>query len=342
MMTVAFTLCSNNYFAQAHALGRSFLRHHPLSLFYIVLVDKRAPGIVSDLPGIRILEIESIEGNIHELALRYNIIELNTAVKPQVFSYLFSHTDADQLFYLDPDIYVYRSFDQLEALLSHYQVLLTPHILKPIPIDGKTPQENDFLNYGIYNLGFIALRRSEQADVLLKWWKERTYRYGYIDLARGLFVDQLWINLAPVMFKGVYVLDHPGYNMGPWNLHERWLTHDGDAYYVQKDQPLYFYHFSTFDPTRPPSIHPVFNRFQLDERSDLGGLYQQYAEELLLLNCALLRKIPCFYVEWRLEKLAEQASQDYRKLSVGKKMARRIKRAVPGKVRESILAFISA
>ena len=58
---------------------------------------------------------------------------------------------------------------------------------------------------------------------MLHWWKERTYNMGYQRLEKGLFVDQLWMNLVPVLFESCNVLNHPGYNMGPWNLHERKL-----------------------------------------------------------------------------------------------------------------------
>ena len=49
--------------------------------------------------------------------------------------------------------------------------------------------------------------------VLRNGGKEQTYKMGYFRLSEGLFVNQLPINLVPLFFKGVYILDDRGYNM---------------------------------------------------------------------------------------------------------------------------------
>jgi hypothetical protein len=340
-MTKAFTLCSNNYYAQALALARSFLLHHPNCIFYIVLVDKKIEMTSID-DRIVTLEIEEIESDILSLALRYNIVELNTAVKPQVFLYLFNNTNADTIYYIDPDIYIYDNFTALEDYLNNYDILLTPHILTPIPIDGKTPMENDFLNFGLYNLGFLALKRSASNFQLLEWWKERTYQFGYKDLAKGLFVDQLWMNFIPLFFERVKIILHPGYNMGPWNLHERYLTVTGDKYFIGGTDPLYFFHFSTMNPSKDNQLHPVFNRFTIANRPDLAKLYRDYKKEIMILGYNDYHGLTCYYIKWRAEQLLKEAKDAYNHLPVNKKVVRKIKKAVPETIRKAILGFIQA
>ncbi len=39
-MTIAFTICSNNYLAHAKTVGDSYLKYHPNNKFIIGLVDK--------------------------------------------------------------------------------------------------------------------------------------------------------------------------------------------------------------------------------------------------------------------------------------------------------------
>lgn len=56
--------------------------------------------------------------------------------------------------------------------LDKYSILLTPHIYTPVPVDGKKPGENTFLNYGIYNLGFLALKNDFTAREFAHWWKK--------------------------------------------------------------------------------------------------------------------------------------------------------------------------
>ncbi|TAH01518.1 MAG: glycosyl transferase [Sphingobacteriales bacterium] len=294
-MKIAFTLCSNNYFAQALLLGQSFLLHNPGFEFYVGLIDEKSEQINYNQFNINILPIAQIEPDILDLALKYNIVELNTAVKPHYFLHFIEKFNAKVVIYLDPDIYVYQNFKPLEDYLEIDDILLTPHILKPIPIDRKTPFENDFLNFGLYNLGFIALKVNNNTINMLNWWKQRTYQFGYHNLAKGLFVDQLWVNLVPILFGKCKIINHPGYNIGPWNLHERFLSIKNDSYFVNNDFQLYFYHFSNYNPANSSKIHTVFTRYDFENRPDLVNIYADYTKLLVNNNFFELKKIPCFY-----------------------------------------------
>ncbi len=103
----------------------------------------------------------------------------------------------------------------LQKYLENYSIVLVPHIYTPIPMDGKTPQESNFLNYGIYNLGFIAVKNTTISVQFIRWWKDTTYNFGFFSVKDGLFVDQLPINLVPIFFEEVYIITHFGYNMAP-------------------------------------------------------------------------------------------------------------------------------
>src|SRR5262249_49877928 len=143
------------------------------------------------------------------------------------------------------------------------------HILTPIQLDGKRPTENTFLRYGVYNLGFISARRTDESLALMRWWKERTYSAGHFSPDGGMFVDQLYMNLAPLLFGGISVLRHEGYNVAPWNLHERVLSNKDGSYVVNDTFPLVFFHFSSFrvDSGELPLHH--YNRFTMKSRPDL-------------------------------------------------------------------------
>jgi lipopolysaccharide biosynthesis glycosyltransferase len=339
-MISAFTICSNNYYAQAIVLANSFLEFNSSGKFYIVLVDRIHPLINSPDHRIFVLEIAQIEKDILKLAEKFNIIELNTAVKPQVYLHLFNSLKAEKVIYLDPDIRVYTSLQPLIATLDQFDILVTPHILTSIPDDGKKPMENDFLNYGLYNLGFLALRKSDEVLEMLQWWRSRTYKYGFIDLKKGLFVDQLWINLIPIFHQKVKVLLEPGYNMGPWNLHERTLHKEHNKYLVNERYPLYFYHFSTFNPLNTPSIHPVFNRFDFANRPDLRPIYAAYADELKNHGFGQLYHIPCYYVEWRKKHLLRQEKIAFDDLPKTKQVVIELKKIIPKRIKQVFHALL--
>ena len=296
---IAFTICSANYLAQAVALGDSLLVHNPNYQFIIGLVDEISDNqslpIQIAYPLIPIKDIEIPDFNA--FCGQYNITELNTAVKPFYFSYLFEKNEAaESIVYLDPDIFVYHSFELLEKHLESNQIVLTPHITKPIS-DNKYPTETDFLNAGIYNLGFIALKRGHESLALINWWKERLAHLCKIDFENGLFVDQLWLNFATLFYKEVFVLDNPGYNMAYWNLQERSLSkNDAGAYMVNSDHALVFYHFSGYDLHKQYAISKYQNRFSFSDRKDLTQLFDKYHQDVMSRGFEAFAAIPCKYV----------------------------------------------
>ncbi len=114
---------------------------------------------------------------------------------------------AEKIIFFDPDIKVFNPISFLYEELDVSSIILTPHICTPIVFDNKKPDENHFLNFGIYNLGFIGLKKDEETKKFLSWWKQHTYHKGYIDVYKGIFVDQLPVNLATIFFKNVKVLN---------------------------------------------------------------------------------------------------------------------------------------
>ena len=86
-MNIAFTICSNNYLAKAKVVADTFIAHHNEYEFYIFLVDKLNSEVdYQDFTKFQIIEVSEIISNIDELAIKYNIVELNTAIKPAACS----------------------------------------------------------------------------------------------------------------------------------------------------------------------------------------------------------------------------------------------------------------
>lgn len=338
-MNIIFTLCSNNYLAQAMVLAGSVRQFQPDWTFLIGLVDKKDPSIPYRDFGFEVLEIAQMEPKINSLAQKYSIVELNTCVKPAFFEYLFQQRRAERVIYMDPDTCLFSRLDAVDQLLSTHDFVVTPHILSPIPMDGLSPDEPLFLNYGLYNLGFLALKRSAETQRFLRWWRERTYQKGYDNPARGLFTDQLWINLVPLFFEGVAILRHPGYNMAPWNLHERILLEKDNGYHLESGEPLAFYHFSGFKPG-VPKLHNDYTRFTMEQRAGLKTLYQRYEQQISQNQYTTYSRIPCHYVSVRQEFLAQQQATSQPPVSFYRKKVRQFKGLLPVRLKKLALDLI--
>jgi len=298
-MTVLFTICSNNYLAQARVLMDSVKKYNPDYKRIIGLVDQFSDQIdYSVFEDIEIIPVEELAiSRWEEMLNEYDIIELNTSVKPSYFKFLQEkHSDAEKIFYFDPDIKLFSSLEELAIILDTNSIVLTPHIVTPIDLDALLPEEQTFLNRGIYNLGFIGLRsRDEESLRFLTWWEQRCIHRCKRDICNGLFVDQLWISLVHILFNNTFILRNYGYNMAPWNLHERAIVDNtADGYILNDGSILTFYHFSSYDYREPEQLNrPFYNRFTFESRTDLHPLYNEYQEELISNNIAALSTIGC-------------------------------------------------
>jgi hypothetical protein len=311
---IVFTICSNNYLAQAITLGNSLLIYNPSFTFIIGLVDKKNQFMDYSHIPYEILHIESIGiSNFDEMSRRYDIIELNTSVKPFYFKYFFSQRKSDTVLYLDPDIQVYSPLTELENELLTNDIIITPHFTTPIEDDKLQPEE-DFLNSGLYNLGFIAVKETKVGREMIDWWAERLYNKAYINFKRGLFTDQKWINFVPLFFENVKILTNPGYNMAYWNLHERKLTIKAKVFIVNGLTPLVFFHFSGYNPLIPAVLSKYQNRFSLKELPEIEELFKEYSEELLLNGYKTYVVYPNAYAGIKEKIEREKRKEEIRKI----------------------------
>lgn len=313
-MKIIFTICSNNYLAQAKALGDSILETNPEYRFFIGLVDTLSPEInyETEIGHPVILANEIGIPDFESLWEKYNIIELNTCVKPFFLEYFTNqYKDLSYLMYFDPDTFVFGNIADIEAeFIDGKEIILTPHILTPIPLDGKMPNEHLFLNFGTYNLGFIGIKNPSNNISFFKWWGERTYNIGFDRVSEGLFVDQLWMNFTPIFYSNTVVSKNAGLNMGPWNLHERYLSKTSEQkWIVNKNIELVFYHFSNYKFSKPEILASYYDRFGFDDRKDLIELYKDYLEILIQNNIEKLSGLKCHYVTLRNDYLENKKVQ---------------------------------
>jgi hypothetical protein len=314
-MKIAFTICSNNYLPQARVLRNTLKENNPEYQFFYFLVDR--PLHTVDYKTDLISEVIPIEDigipEFDALWKKYNIIELNTSVKASAFRYLINRfPEADLLFYFDPDIAVLTPLKYLETQLETNEFILTPHILQPMALSEQRPNEYDFMNFGLYNLGFLGLKNTTQIrDKFLPWWEERLLELCYINTTKGLFVDQLWMTLVPVLFEKVGVLKHPGLNVAPWNIQERKISFNEGKYMINIDHELVFYHFSSYKERNPEALFYNYERNNaLMGDEVLEALYKWYHQQLTSMDSTAYLNSKCVFIQMKEAYLNELKSRE--------------------------------
>ncbi|MGL4632156.1 MAG: glycosyl transferase [Leadbetterella sp.] len=299
----AFTICSINYLAQAKTLGQTLAKTNPDYEFVIGLCDKvEGSGVdKTKLEGLTLLEVDKIGiERFASMCDRYDITELNTAVKPFYFDYFFNkRSDIESVLYFDPDIEMFDNLSGIEQGLENHNIVLTPHLYTPI-FDDLLPREQQIFVNGIYNLGFVAVKKSTESQKFIDWWKTKLETECYMDVQKGMFVDQLYCNMVPLYFEGVKIDKYPGYNISYWNLHERQLTSTQGGYFFN-EKPLVFYHYSGMDIVAKDTISRWTQRHDLHNRPELRPIYDGYRKQLADNENAYFKTIPCYYLKPKVE-----------------------------------------
>lgn len=273
---IVYTSICMNYLPKALILGESLKKNNKDIKFYVILLEREVPKewpkeaeeIVDEV----ILAKDVGFDDFDKFIFKHSIVEAATSVKGRALVYLLENY-SEKVVYLDPDICVYNSLQELSDLLDQHEIILTPH--------QTIPEKNEFdiinnelcsLQHGIYNLGFVAVRNGKEGMRFARWWKERLELYCYDDIPKGIFTDQRWCDLAPAYFD-VHILKDPGYNFAPWNLTTRKLKKKNGKIKVNDKYELFFIHYSGFDSG---ANEVVYNYYAPDKNSVENQLRDEY------------------------------------------------------------------
>lgn len=273
--SIFYTSICANYLGKALALATSVKRSYPNSLFIIGLVERDLPlefniSAYTAVDAVVFAHELMENGQFDAWVFRYSIVEAATAIKASLLRHLYlRYPLSEHFFYLDPDTYVYSPFHELHELLEKSPIVVTPHLETP----GNLEMELSALRHGVFNLGFLAVRRHPETVRFIDWWVARLDYACYDDIPNGMFTDQKWINLVPCFFD-TEVLREPGFNFATWSLMDRKLSRDAYGTYFVNDKPLRFAHFSGFDSNM---FHRCIDRWAKDNSVLLESFASEYS-----------------------------------------------------------------
>jgi hypothetical protein len=277
------TIIAKNYVAFARTLCETYRRLHPEDRCFVLVVDEYKDFINPAEESFELIGVEElgIPDFYPKFAFKYNITELSTSVKPDFLQLLLHKKGVDRLLYIDPDIIVLEKLDGLYEALDRSDIIVTPHLDADFPDDGLKPDDSHTGQVGLFNLGFIGINSSENANNFLNWWKTKLYNKCVVDFEAGYFVDQKFLDVALFFFDGIHIEKDTGYNVAIHNLHSRRLSFENGAW-LCNGKPLYFYHFCGFDYSDSGNICRYFPnlRYNLDNRPDVAPLYNDYRDRI--------------------------------------------------------------
>ena len=289
-----FTSAALNYIPKVRMLFNSIKKVHPEFQLHLALADRPPADIdlsvepFDHLWPISELAIPAWQG----WAFGHTIVELSTAIKPFMLARLLALPGCSKVLYLDPDMIVFSTLDEILMALEDADIVLTPHQTIPEKsLSAVIDNEICSLKHGIYNLGFIGVRANDEGKRFAQWWGERVYHFCRDDIPNGLFTDQRWIDLAPAFFEGCSIIRASRFNVATWNLTTRRFSGSLENGFEVDDQPLGFYHFTGFDS----GAHRTMAIKNAAGNHSVMELIEWYERETKALSSDPLAQMPWFF-----------------------------------------------
>ena len=241
MKDVFCTYLDHNYLSRALLTIGSLRRFEAQTPIHILALSELCESILRHLalPNVNIIPLAALEKEYPELALiksSRSTIEYYFTLSPFLPHFLFSHTDADRITYIDGDLYFFTSPRPVLNHLGEASVAITPHRFS-----------FDFRNhhvYGRFNVAWLTYRRCAEALECLNTYKADCTAWCYDRLEDGRFGDQKYLDAWPGRYPSLKIIEHKGFNLANWNIHNYMIRLKGDVVMID-DDPLIFFHFAS-------------------------------------------------------------------------------------------------
>lgn len=221
------------------------LAHYGECKLHVLLVD----GIgTATHPSCQFWYLSDLKGDLQaiEVIAKYSgdTDKLRWCLKPVFMQYLLQleSLTVNPLIYLDNDLYFFGDYDFLFELLKDHNFILTPHYYRNRPDEKQNWFEANF-RVGLYNAGFLGANRNSVNG--LRWWAECCRYRCEKSAVRGLFDDQKYLDLLPVVEDKVHVLKHKGCNLAGWNMDVCKREMVAGEVVIDKTYPIVFIHFNS-------------------------------------------------------------------------------------------------
>lgn len=236
------TYFDHNYLSRGLALYHSLQRQAPQAVLWVLCLSDEAHEVLLalGLPGIvpvRMTEFEAAEPEVAATRATRSPVEYYFTCTPAwILFVLARETEAEWITYLDGDLYFFQSPEAIYDELQDASVAIIPH---------RYPRrlEKRLMKFGVYNVGWVGIRRNEAGRMVASWWRQRCIEWchDYVDGDR--FADQRYLDSFPRLSSSVKVVENIGANLAPWNIGNYRIDAGDGGVMLDAAVPLIFFHF---------------------------------------------------------------------------------------------------
>lgn len=268
------TIVTESHIPYAKVLFSSISRHYPNANFAVLICgcDNNICTESDIFPSnVQVLTENTFSKNptAVQIIKKYSNTPdyLRWSLKPSLLLYLLQKK-WQKAIYFDSDIYVVGDLQALVMSLQEYRCLITPH-WRTIDPQADQMQFELCFQHGVYNAGFFGIS-SEGIDII-RWWESVCLHNCSTTVRKGYYVDQRYLDILPVYFKGVQIVQNRGCNIAFWNLLTNERSIEQGKLKIASEWDAVFIHFS-----------PLTIEYILSGRDpQLDQYYSQWSTELI-------------------------------------------------------------
>lgn len=260
------TYFDKNYLAKGLTLITSLREHDPGCRVDVVCLDKetRQALLRLDVPGVRPVDITLFEKDDPELSKIKNersLVEYYWSLTPTVVLRLLEDMpQGEVLTYVDADLYFWASPKPVFEEMENADVLIHRH--------NFAPESKHLEAYGMYNVGLMCFRASEEGFKVLRWWRKKCLEWcgNYIDddpEGGTRYGDQKYLERFESLSSAVHVCQYIGMGVAPWNHTKFSLTQNPAGQLCVDGQPVIMYHYHSFAILAPGCALPSTEAYPL-------------------------------------------------------------------------------
>ena len=235
------TYFDHNYLSRGLALYHSLQQHAAGSRLWVLCLSESCYCALAalDLPNLiprKIEDFEAANPAVESTRSTRSMIEYYFTCSPAwMLSVVNSEPDVEWVTYLDSDLFFFASPDPIYDEMRDAAFGIIPHRF--------SNRLAEMRRFGIYNVGWVSVRRCEEGIAALRWWRERCIEWCYDRVEGKRFADQRYLDRLPQLFSGIHIIEHLGANLAPWNLANYRLEWRDGSIWIGGRYPLLFFHF---------------------------------------------------------------------------------------------------
>ncbi len=209
------TITTLSHLYKVYALAESLKNQGHDFLLNVLVIDDNRDYHFENCRFFKLSDINAQPG-AKEIVKKYrrNKDKMRWSLKPVLMKYLLTRPETSQLIYLDNDLYFFADYAFLFELLNLHSFLLTPHYYKNNPNENQNWLEANF-RIGLYNAGFVGANKD--AINTLQWWADCCLYRCEKNSFRGMFDDQKYLDIIPIIEPTALIVRHKGCNVAGWN-----------------------------------------------------------------------------------------------------------------------------